>query len=385
MRLHEVKSKKDEKDFLLFPVSLYKGDPNFIRPLDKDILSVFNPKLNKNCRTDNQIRWILKNDSGEVIGRVAAFIQLRVLKKGETEGSMGFFECIDDIQAATMLFDACKDWLERKGMTTMDGPINLGEREKWWGCLVDGFTEPNYCINYNPPYYKDLFENYGFQTFFEQYTYGMPVKGTISDRYVEKSKHIFENPDFHFVNLQKRKFSEGVEAFRSIYNKAWVKHEGVSELTARQAKALLRPLKAILDEDIAWFIFEKEKPVAFVFLLPEVNQWFKHLNGKFTIWSKLRVLWMKMRKTNRKMLGIAFGVIPEFQRQGMEAALVYQSRKMVDKSDSYDYLEMNWIGDFNPKMMRVAEETGGHIVKTHITYRYLFDRNLPFERHHRIE
>ncbi|HAW51424.1 MAG TPA: hypothetical protein DCX54_03700 [Flavobacteriales bacterium] len=385
MKLVEVRSRKDEREFLLFPVGLYKNDVNYIRPLDKDIKSVFDPKLNKNCKPDNHKRWLLRNDRGEAIGRVAAFIQLRVLKNGGQEGSMGFFECINDLQAATVLFDACRDWLSSKGMTSMDGPVNLGEREKWWGCLVDGFTEPNYCINYNPSYYKDLFEQYGFQTYFEQYTYGMPVKGTLSERYVEKSKHIFENPDFRFVNLQKRKFDEGVEAFRSIYNKAWVKHEGVSELSPGQAKALLKPLKAILDEDIAWFIFEKEKPIAFVFLLPEVNQWFKHLNGKFNALSKLRVLWMKWRKINRKMLGIAFGVIPEFQRQGMEAALVHQSRKMVDKSDRYDYFEMNWIGDFNPKMMRVAEETGGKIVKTHITYRYLFDRNVPFERHHRIE
>ena len=85
------------------------------------------------------------------------------------------------------------------------------------------------------------------------------------------------------------------------------------------------------------------------------------------------------------MLGIAFGVIPEFQRKGMEAALVHQSRKMVDKTNNYDYLEMNWIGDFNPKMMRVAEETGGRIVKTHLTYRYLFDRTEHYERHPRIE
>ena len=384
MTLHEVKTSVDENDFLLFPVDLYKDNTNYIRPLDKDILSVFDEKRNKYCKPDNHKRWLLLNESNVIIGRVAAFIQPRVLKKGETVGSMGFFECIHDADAANLLFNACKDWLESKGMTAMEGPINLGEREKWWGCLVDGFTEPNYCINYNLPYYKDLFEDYGFQTYFEQYTYGMPVKGGISERYVEKSKHVFDNPDFRFVNLQKRKFSEGVEAFRSIYNKSWVKHEGVAELSPRQAKALLKPLKAILDEDIAWFIFNKDKPIAFVFLLPEVNQWFKHLNGKFNIFSKLYVLWMKYRRTNRKMLGIAFGVIPEFQRKGLEAALVYQSRKMVDKSDRYDYFEMNWIGDFNPKMMRVAVETGGSIVKTHITYRYLFDKNEVFERHPKI-
>ena len=263
----------------------------------------------------------------------------------------------------------------------MDGPINLGERDRWWGCLIDGFTEANYCINYNPPYYQKLFENYGFQIYFKQYTYGMPVKGKLSDRYAEKSKPIVDDAEYNFINLQKKRFAEGVEAFRKIYNKAWVRHEGTAELTSQQARALMKPLKAILDEDIAWFIFHKDEPIAFVFLLPEVNQWFKHLNGKFGMLQKLRILWMKWRQTNRKMLGVAFGVVPEFQGKGMEAALVYKCRISVDQLDRYDYFEMNWIGDFNPKMMRVAEETGGHIVKTHVTYRYLFNRDMAFERH----
>ncbi|MEQ9064488.1 MAG: hypothetical protein RIE58_09955 [Vicingaceae bacterium] len=382
MEISVVNSEQDKKDFLLLPLEMYKGDPNFIRPLDKDVLNIFNPKRNKNCKEDNHIRYLLKNDDGRIIGRVAAFINPRVIKNGEKEGGLGFFECIDNQDAANMLFNACRDWLGEKGMELMDGPINLGERERWWGCLVDGFTEPNYCINYNPPYYQKLFETYGFKTYFEQYTYGMPVKGKLSKRYKEKSKSIIDDPEYNFVNLQKKRFDQGVEAFREIYNKAWVRHEGTSELSQRQAKALLKPLKAILDEDIAWFIFKNEQPIAFVFLLPEVNQWFKHLNGRFDFFAKLKVLWMKWRKTNRKMLGIAFGVIPEFQKKGLEAALVYQCRISVDKVDRYDYLEMNWIGDFNPKMMRVAEETGGHIVKTHLTYRYLFDRSAKFDRHH---
>ncbi|MEQ8520914.1 MAG: hypothetical protein RIC15_02045, partial [Vicingaceae bacterium] len=133
MEISVVNSEQDKKDFLLLPLEMYKGDPNFIRPLDKDVLNIFNPKRNKNCKEDNHIRHLLKNDDGRIIGRVAAFINPRVIKNGEKEGGLGFFECIDNQDAANMLFNACRDWLGEKGMELMDGPINLGERERWWG------------------------------------------------------------------------------------------------------------------------------------------------------------------------------------------------------------------------------------------------------------
>ena len=72
-----------------------------------------------------------------------------------------------------MLFDACKKWLQSKGMEAMDGPINFGSRDRWWGLLIEGYDrEPNYQCNYNFAYYKDFFESYGFQVYFYQLTYG---------------------------------------------------------------------------------------------------------------------------------------------------------------------------------------------------------------------
>jgi hypothetical protein len=63
---------------------------------------------------------------------------------------MGFFECIDKQEAAFLLFDTCKAWLEKAGMEAMDGPINFGENESYWGLLVEGFDNPSYGMNYHP-------------------------------------------------------------------------------------------------------------------------------------------------------------------------------------------------------------------------------------------
>ena len=83
-------------------------------------------------------------------------------------GGIGFFDCIDDQETANFIFDFCKNWLMERGMEAMDGPINFGERDKFWGLLIEGFHEPLYGMNFHAPYYQKLFENYGFQIYFNQ-------------------------------------------------------------------------------------------------------------------------------------------------------------------------------------------------------------------------
>jgi hypothetical protein len=131
----------------MLPVRLYKTTPAWIRPLDKDIESVFDPATNKTFRHGQCKRWILQDDAGVTIGRVAAFVNEKTVLKGNDQptGGMGFFECINDRNAAFMLFEQCRTWLQQRGMEAMDGPINFGNRDRWWGLLVEGFDkEPNY-------------------------------------------------------------------------------------------------------------------------------------------------------------------------------------------------------------------------------------------------
>ena len=267
-------------------------------------------------------------------------------------------------------------------MEAMDGPVNFGERDKWWGLLVDGFDiEPNYSCNYNFPYYQELFEQYGFQTYFKQLTFGRKVRDPFSPRLMKKGELALKDPAYNFRHLELKKLDEYTEHFRVIYNKAWARHKGVAQMTSLQAKNIMKQKKPIIDEKIVWFGYYGEEPVAFYINLPEVNQIFKYVNGKLDLIGKLKFVWHKWRKSCNKMLGLVFGIVPEHQGKGVEGALVLATAQMVQKDyQRYDDLEMNWIGDFNPKMIRVVEQVGGDIVKTHITYRKLFDESKPFKR-----
>ena len=171
MKLSEVKTKAQKRAFLDLARELYKDDPVWVCPLDNVIEGVFDPAKNVFFEQGEAIRWILYDDSGKLIGRVAAFInRKKAFGYEQPTGGMGFFECIDDQNAAFMLFDQCKNWLTEKGMEAMDGPINFGENDNFWGLLVEGFTHPSFGMPYNHPYYEQFFRAYGFKEYFEQVT-----------------------------------------------------------------------------------------------------------------------------------------------------------------------------------------------------------------------
>ncbi|WP_276389253.1 hypothetical protein [Eudoraea chungangensis] len=383
MTLVEVKNKRDSVRFIEFPVKLYAKEKNYIRPLDTEIAEIFDPKKNSFYEKGDCIRWLLVRNN-EVIGRIAAFVLLRESKNTgvDPSGGIGFFECIDEEAAANALFDSSKKWLNAKGAAYMDGPVNFGARDKWWGLLTKGYDlEPNYQCNYNFPYYKKLFEKYGFETYFEYYTFLRPIKDDVNPRLQRKADLINRNPDYTFDHFKKDRFLEQTNSIIDMYNRAWVNHEGVTAITREQGHALMNKLKPILDEKIIWFAYYKGEPVAFYINIPEVNQWFKHVNGKLNAIGIAKFAWHKFRKKNKKMLGFVFGVVPEHQGKGLDGGLIHAFHNMAKSlSNRYEVIEINGIGDFNRKMIIVVKQVGGEICKIHTTYRYLFDRDKPFER-----
>jgi len=383
MNIIEVIEKAHQKEFLLLPVRLYKHDPNWIRPLDSDIEKVFDPKKNKYFQHGKAIRWILQNEQGETIGRVAAFVNEKTIMKDNEQptGGMGFFECIHDQTAAFLLFDTCKQWLQAQGMEAMDGPINFGERDNWWGLLVEGFDEPNYGMNYNFPYYKDFFEAYGFQPYFNQYTYRRIIHEPVIPLVEHRANKIFADKNYTFEHLKIKYLDKYAEDFRTIYNKAWVRHAGVKEMSKEQATSIIKQMKPVLDETIVYFAYYKGEPVAFYVQILDMNQALRYMNGKTDWLGKIKYLWVRYIKGFTRIIGVAFGVVPEHQGKGVEMAIVKQYAKVAHVPNyKYKIMDMKWIGDFNPKMMRVAEHVGGKIHRKHITYRKLFDESKPFKR-----
>ena len=143
MKLIEVTDRLTDRMFLDTAKVIYRNDDTWVCPLDNDIRAIFDPEINPYYKHGTAIRWVLTGDDNSLIGRIAAFIDFNLANTyDQPTGGIGFFECIDDDSAAGMLFDTAREWLREKGMEAMDGPINFGETDKYWGLLVDGFTHP---------------------------------------------------------------------------------------------------------------------------------------------------------------------------------------------------------------------------------------------------
>lgn len=384
MQIIEVNEAELVKDFLAVNAIMNAENPNYIRALDNEVNEVFDPLKNKNFKWGQAKRWVAYTDSGELVGRIAAFSNDKYINKGTDfkTGGVGFFDCINDQATANLLFDTAKEWLSTMGMEAMDGPINFGDRDKWWGLMVEGFNkEPMYGMSFNPAYYEALFEGYGFKNYYNQYYYYMNVDDPLPEKFPERYAKFNAKPDYSAKHVKLSELNKYAGDFAAVYNAAWAQHGEGKEITKEQVMKLFNKMKPIMDERVVWFAYYKDEPIAMFINIPDLNQYFKHFNGQFGLFQKLQLLWMKWRGTNKRLTGLAFGVVPKYQALGVDSYLIYAAGLHLQGKGWYEQYEMGWAGDWNPKMVNIYKSLGGTQSRRMVTFRYIFNEKYPFERH----
>jgi hypothetical protein len=383
MKLIEVTGRKTEKMFLNTARVIYRNDPVWVCPLDQHIRNVFSAETNPYFKHGTAARWVLTGDDSSLIGRIAAFIDFKMANThDQPTGGIGFFECIDDYKAAELLFDTAREWLREKGMEAMDGPINFGETDKYWGLLVDGFTHPSFEIAYNPPYYQGLFERYGFQVYYKMEGFHYDLTKPLDERFRKIAEWVAAKPGYEFRHFTWKEEDKFVADFAEVFNEAWASFKvNFEPLEADYIKSVLKKAKVILDEEFIWLAYFEGKPIAIYLMFPDLNQILKHLNGKLDPWSMIRFLWLKQRKTMTRARGMLMGVIPKYQGLGIESGFILKLREAMKHKQHYQEVEFSWVGDFNPRMRKIFISVGSVSVKHYITYRYLFDRTREYKRY----
>ena len=386
-KLKAVVTPRDEREWLDLPKRIYKHYPQWVCPLDNDIRKVFDKSRNELFADGEAIRWTAYDQSGNVVGRIAAFYDKEhAYSYEQPTGGCGFFEAIDDQELADTLFDAAREWLKARGMEAMDGPVNFGSRDSWWGLLVEGYEfEPLYGNPYNPPYYKTLFENYGFQNYFNQNSYVWRVyEDNLSEIALEKAHRLLSNPSYHIERIDMSNLEGEAENFRQIYNKAWSLFTGVKPMERKEAQTMLQKIKPIIDPNLIYFAYHEQEPIGFFIMVPDLNSIIGRFRGKFGIINQLRLLWnLKVRRSCDRVFGIIFGITPDYHGKGVESAIMTHILETYIRSgrNRYKSFEFAWIGDFNPVMNRMIERyVCAKRHKMHTTYRYLFDRTKEFTR-----
>lgn len=386
MNAKEVLTKHDKTEFLNFPKRLYRGDPDWVCPLDSGIESIFSSGTNNAFSHGKAIRWILTDDKGATIGRVAAFIDdLRSAANRQPTGGLGFFEVIENKDAAFMLFDTARQWLTACGMEAMDGPINFGENDNNWGLLVEGFMQQSFGMPYHKRYYKSYFEDYGFRKYFEQYSYHRTIRGeteeieNFPDRLMKIAGWLSRRPGYNFRHFEIKNKKKYIKDIADIYNSTWsVFKEDFTPLDPKFLLESFNKAKPILDEELIWFAYFNEKPIAFFVLFPDLNQILKHFNGKMNPLNMIRFLYYKSRHEMTRLRAVVGGVHPSYQNSGVESAIFLHLYNVFREKPWLRELELSWVGDFNSRMIAIYEALGAVRAKMHITYRFMINPEIPF-------
>jgi hypothetical protein len=389
MKAVEVLSKYDKKEFIDFPKKLYKADPCWVCQLDSGLESIFDPRKNHAFKHGKAIRWILRDSDGNTIGRIAAFIdEIRSAANNQPTGGIGFFEVIENREAAFALFNKAIEWHSSHGIQAVDGPVNFGENDNNWGLLVEGFVQQGYGMPYHKKYYKSYFEEFGFRNYFEQYSYHKDVRNSdniivqFPARIMKIAEWLSKRPGYSFRHFEFNNSAKYVNDIVDIYNATWsVFKEDFTPLDPAFLNESLEKAKAVIDEQLIWFAYYNGKPISFFILFPDLNQILRHFNGKLNWMNILRFLYYKKTHEMTRMRAIVGGVHPSYQNSGVESAIFFQVYEALKKKPWFKELELSWVGDYNPRMIAIYEALGAKKVKTHITFRYMINSNLKFVRY----
>ncbi len=382
MNIITVENNYQINEFHNLIYNIYRDNNQYVPHIKQEIESVFDPLKNPLHKHGQIQRYILQNNH-ETVGRIAVFVNEKNKNKSSIPtGGIGFFECINNQKFANILFDTCVKWLKDRQIEAMDGPINFGEKNKYWGLMTEGFENHTvYGQNHHLPYYKHLFENYGFEIYYNQHVYCKDLYVSYPDKFYERAERIKSRKNIYFDHLKGNDYKKYANYFISVYNDAWGSHHNFKPMQLEQAEKMFTKMKMVIDKKLIWFAFYKDQPIAFFIGIPDPNQYLKYINGNLNFIGKLKLLFYKLFKKPNIVSAMVFGVIPKFQKLGMESALANHTSNIM-KENGYKYVVQTWIGDFNPKMIKVCESfLGSDIYQKLATYRYIFNRNFKFEKH----
>lgn len=367
MKVTLVTDRSIRRKFLNVVETIYHNDKAYIRPLNNDIEKVFDREKNPFFKHGDCVRWILSDHEGKTIGRVAAFVNdKKAHQYEEPTGGMGFFECIDNQDAAFLLFDTAKKWLLKKGMKAMEGPINFGENDTFWGLLVEGFLPASYGMNYHPPYYTQLFKDYGFVTAYEQLTNIIDLTIPFPARFTKIANWVAAKPGYTFEYFKKNNAEKYLNDLMEIYNDGWRDFNNFVPIKKETLQESFKQMEVIMDEQLIWFAYVNGIPAAFTVLIPDANQMIWDFNGRLGIAEKIKFAYRRWAGVTR-MRAIVMGTKQAYQKHGLESALFIKLGDYVLPKKQYKELELSWVGDFNDKMLALHDATGSKFAKKHLT------------------
>ncbi len=367
----------DRRAFLQLPWRIYKKDPYWIPPL------LYTHKGLVGFKKDsfyirNKVQTFLARRNGKVVGRIAAILNQGHLDLyRDDRGFFGFFECENDQEAANALFDAARAWLRENGVHNIRGPMNPSMNHEL-GVLVDGFnSSPMFMMTYNPKYYPQLIENYGFQKSQDLYAYVgyIEMLPEVVGKYTPFAEQIKERFGVKIRQMDVSRFNEEVHEYLTIYNRSLSNTWGYVPMAEKELEEEAKGLKALLVPDLVVCAELDGKIIGALLCVPDFNPAIRKIKGKLFPFGFLEIL--KTKRKFQEIRAVCASVLPEYQMMGIPLLLLQRLLPAAEKW-GIKKAEFSWVLESN-SYSRGSLEKGGTIREK--TYRvYDFDENPPENR-----
>lgn len=317
--VREVVDRKDLRRFILFPEKLYKGCSQYVPPLHKgQEHELMHAASLKYCRRK---MWLALDKSGEVVGRICAMINPRYNEKyGTKRVRFGWFDLIDDIEVAGLLFDTAEKWAKEQGMDEIHGPLyynTLGRQ----GMLVEGFDKlaPFSCL-YNYPYYVDMMQKLGFVKECDWVQYMMPADQSVDDRMNAIAARLMEKYKLRAADFDRlKKDRDMVRKFFKTYNDCY---DGTVynfiPFTEEEIEEEIDQIVGQLDSRLCCVLMDEDDEVAaFAISLPCLSGAMQKAKGSLFPFGWYHVLKAKNDFTHLDLM--LEGAAPKWQNTGISA------------------------------------------------------------------
>ncbi len=362
-----VQNRQDRRSFIDLPWYLYKDDPQWIPPLIIDMDNTLNPNKNALLRLGPSA-FFLAIRNNQVVGRIGTGMDLRLNKEKNKElGYITLFESVDDYQVAHTLLAKATKWLREQQAEIVTGPQSPSNGDDYRGLLIEGFDSPPVLLNsYNPPYYADFLERFGFKKQFDRYAYYYDLSDGPSDRLsrgvaLAQKRYRFSVRKIDMKNLDQERI-----VIKNVIDQSMPDWPDMIPPSEDELIAEVEKLKQIAVPELVLFIESQEgECLGFSVALPDYNQVLKYLNGRLLPFGFLKYLWYKKKITGIRLF--ALFVTPHGRRRGVSAALYYYT--MINaRRLGFTHGEGSTIHEFNARMNIDAQKAGGKLYKTYRVY-----------------
>ncbi|MGE5577685.1 MAG: hypothetical protein ACM3TT_10900 [Syntrophothermus sp.] len=358
----------DRRNFIRTPWLIYRGDPFWVPPLLQDMRDTLNIKKNPLLKLGPHAFFLAYKD-GKLAGRIGVGIDEKLNgAKKRKEGYFTLFEAVADYEVARALFDAGCGWLREKGMESVTGPASPTNGDDYRGLLISGFGSPPVLMDsYNPKYYVDFFDRYGFEKSFDRFAYYFDLRPPIPEKMIRGVDYAMQRYQFTVDPIDLKKLDAELAAVKEIIDRTMPEDwPDMIPPTMEEIRAEAGRLLQVAEPDLIQIARTLDgKPIGFSIALPDYNQVLIRLNGRLFPFGIFKFLWLKRKITDGR--SFVMFVVPEFHKKGVSGAIYLKTLQAAQRK-GYVYGEGSTIGEFNLRMRRDAEGAGGLHYKTYRVY-----------------